>query len=176
MGTVRVTIEPMNDGDVIKITGTVPPPETEKDPKVYTMTTSTQAVTPPLIIELEGNEKLNIECEMLSKHEYDKDQFAAVKIPPDTTLADFKATEGKKNAEAEKKREDEEEKRTGAKKKAKERDDEMNKVSKDRKPEGAIADSGAKTPFPGTGAQVGGARDSHDVKAEAHPRPTRPVR
>ncbi len=192
MGTLRVTIEPTNDGDVIRVKGTVPPKETEKEGRAYSMDTSMTPVPQPLVIEIEGGEKLNIECEMLQKHDYDAEQFAAVKIPPDVTIQEYKEIERKRNEKEAKEREDEEEKRTGTKKKHAERlkqleedsragrttpvggstDEEVRGRAGQMSGEGKVGGepkSGAQqTPFPGTGAQVGGARDSHDVKGEAH--------
>jgi hypothetical protein len=145
MSAIRITIEPINEGDVVRVTGKVPPLETEKEERVYIMDTSLVPVTPPLVIELEGGEKLSLECEMLQKHVYDKEQFAAVKIPPDTTLPEYKAKEGERNVREAKERDEKEEKDSPKKAKAKE-------------------------PFPGS---VGGAKDSHEVKGEASPRESR---
>lgn len=174
MSALRVTIEPVSPGDVIRVTGTVPPKETEKEPKVYRMDTSLEPVTNPLVIEIEGGEKLAIECEMLQRHEYDKEQFAAVKIPPDVTLGEYKQIESEKNAKEAKKLEDEEEKRTGAKKKHEERVKQLKEDSDKGRttPVGGRTDEEvrAKTsqgPFPAPG----GAQDSHDVKGEARKEP-----
>ncbi len=182
MSALRVTIEPVNPGDVIRVTGTVPPKETEKEPKVYRMDTSLEPVTNPLVIEIEGGEKLAIECEMLQKIEYDRDQFAAMKIPPDVTLPEYKAIEKERDDKEAKEREDEEEKRTGAKRKHEERVKQLKEDSDKGRttPVGGQTDEevqekarksgggGQSTPFQATGAAVGGAKDSHDVKGEAH--------